>query len=195
MMNWVWGGMMVLSVVAGLVNGRMKQVSDAVLNGGTKAIELCFAMAGMMMFWSGLSAIMQFSGLSERLGRLTSPVIRFIFPDLKEHPKARNAIALNMAANLLGLGNAATPLGLKAMKELNEINRNSHRASNSMITFVVLNSVSIQLIPTSLSVLRTQYGSENPMDILIPVWFVSVLGTIFAVGFVLLLNRRRSCYG
>ncbi len=195
MINWIWGVMMTVSVICGIINGRIKEVCDAVLSGGTQAIDLCLTMLSMMVLWSGLTAIMQCSGLSDWFGKLLSPLIRLMFPELRNQPRARNAIAMNMAANVLGLGNAATPLGLKAMAELKRIHGTSTKASDSMVTFVVLNSVSIQLIPTGLAILRTRYHSQNPMEILGPIWFVSILSTVLAVVVTVMLNRRRTRYG
>ncbi|MBR3844659.1 MAG: spore maturation protein A [Clostridia bacterium] len=191
MMNYVWGLLMVVSVICGTVTGRMGQVSDAVLTGGTQGVELCITLLSMMILWGGLTAIMQQSGLSALLGKGLSPIMKRLFPDLKNQPEARNAIAMNVAANMLGLGNAATPLGLKAMKELSRVNNHSSVASNSMVTFVVLNSVSVQLIPTGLFILRKQFGAANPTDVLPAVWFASITSAAIGVCLALILNRKR----
>ncbi len=195
MMNYVWGGMMVVSVICGLVTGRMSGVCDAIFTGSSQAVELCLTLLSMLVLWGGLVGVMERSGLSEAFGRCLSPVIRWLYPELKGQQKAMSAIAMNMAANILGLGNSATPLGLKAMEELNRINGGGSRASNSMVTFVVVNSVSLQLIPTSLAVLRSRFGAEKPMDILLPVWFASGLAAILAIVLVRLLNRRDRVIG
>ncbi len=191
MMNYVWGFLMVVAVVCGMVTGRTAGVSEAVLSGGTKGVELCITLLSMMVLWGGLTAIMQQSGLSTLLGNLLSPIMKWLFPDLKNQPKARNAIAMNVAANMLGLGNAATPLGIKAMKELSRVNGGSKVASNSMVTFVVLNSVSVQLIPTGLMILRKQFGAVNPGDVLTAVWFASVGSAFVGVFLAIMLNGKR----
>ncbi len=191
MMNYVWGLLMVISVICGIVTGRVSQVSDAVLTGGTQGVELCITLLSMMVLWGGLTAIMQQSGLSSLLGKLLSPVMKWLFPELKQEPRARDAIAMNVAANMLGLGNAATPLGLKAMKELSRVNNCSKVASNSMVTFVVLNSVSVQLIPTGLFILRKQFDAANPTDVLSAVWFASVTSAAIGVFLALLLNGKK----
>ncbi len=196
MMNYVWGLLMVVSVICGMVTGRTSQVSEAVLNGGTKGVELCITLLSMMILWGGLTAIMQQSGLSSLLGKLLSPIIKRLFPDLKNEPKARNAIAMNVAANMLGLGNAATPLGMKAMKELSRVNQGSKVASNSMVTFVVLNSVSVQLIPTGLMILRKQFGAANPADVISAVWFASIGSAVVGIMLAFLFNGKRGeCCG
>ena len=191
MMNYVWGLLMIISVICGTVTGRMEQVSDAVLTGGTQGVELCITLLSMMILWGGLTAIMQQSGLSALLGKGLAPIMKWLFPDLKNYPQARDAIAMNVAANMLGLGNAATPLGLKAMKELSRVNNGSSVASNSMVTFVVLNSVSVQLIPTGLFILRKQFGAADPTDILSAVWFASITSAAIGVSLALIFNRKR----
>ena len=189
MMNVVWTVMMVGSVICSLITGNSKALSDAVLSGGSQAVELCLSLLGMMVLWSGLSAIMEESGLAMLLGRWLSPLMAFLFPELKLYPEARNAIALNVAANMMGLGNAATPLGLKAMACLQRINPNPKVATNSMVTFVVLNSVSVQLVPTSIAVLRAQFGARNPMDIMIVIWLTSIIGVVVGLCVANLLNH------
>ncbi len=191
MINYVWAAFMMVSVVFGGINGTMGQVSNAVLDGGKQAVNLCLSLMGMMVLWSGLSAVMQQSGLSSKVAGCLSPLISLLFPELKEHTKAREAISLNVAANLLGMGNAATPLGLKAMARLQELNPHPKRATNSMITFVVLNSVSVQILPTSVAALRASYGATQPMDIVTAVWFTSVLGAATGMVLVAVLNQRR----
>lgn len=195
MMNYIWAGLMVASVLCGIATGRIDDVSDAIFSGGTEGVDLCLTLLSMMLLWGGLTAIMQQSGLSDRLGKLLSPVVGLLFPELKRETKARNAIAMNMAANVLGLGNAATPLGLAAMEELQRINGHSPVASNSMVTLVVLNSVSVQLIPTGLAALRTKFGADNPMDIIGPVWFASALAAAIGVGLALLLGKEKNSHG
>ncbi len=195
-MNYVWGFLMVVAIVCGMITGRTAGVSEAVLSGGSKGVELCITLLSMMVLWGGLTAIMQQSGLSSLLGKLLSPVMKRLFPELKNEPKARNAIAMNVAANMLGLGNAATPLGIKAMKELSRVNNGSKAASNSMVTFVVLNSVSVQLIPTGLMILRKQFGAVNPGDVLTAVWFASIGSAFVGIVLALLFNRKQGgCYG
>jgi spore maturation protein A len=194
MMNYIWAGMIILSVVCGIATGRIADVSNSIFTGGTQAIDLSLTLLGMLALWGGLTAVMQESGLSAVFGKIMKPFVHLLFPELKHQPKATNAIAMNMAANFLGLGNAATPLGLKAMEELSRINGGKTVASNSMITFVVLNSVSIQLIPTTLGMLRSQFGSQKPMEILPAVWFVSLIAAVVGVGLALLFNKRRNDY-
>lgn len=191
MMNYVWAALMIVSILCGIATGRIGDVSEAIFSGGAEAVELCLTILSMMILWGGLVSIMQASGLADWFGKALSPIIRLLFPELKHEPKARNAIAMNVAANVLGLGNAATPLGLKAMAELQKINGCSSVASNSMVTFVVLNSVSVQLIPTGLAALRTKFGSQNPMEIITAVWFASALAAMIGVGLAILLSKRK----
>ena len=194
MMNVIWTLMMVGAVICGLITGNSKALSDALLSGGGQAVELCLSLLGMMVLWSGLSAVMEQSGLASRLGGWLSPLISFLFPELKLYPQVKNAIALNVAANMLGLGNAATPLGLKAMAQLQQINPNPTVATNSMITVVVLNSVSVQLFPTNVVVLRSQVGAQNPMDVTGVIWITSLLGATVGLVTTNILNQRRRAY-
>ena len=191
MMNVVWTLIILGSVFCGLITGNGKALSDAVLSGGGQAVELCLSLLGMMVLWSGLSAVMEESGLACLFGRWLSPVVSFLFPELKLYPEAKNAIALNVAANMMGLGNAATPLGLKAMAHLQRINPNPKVATNSMVTFVVLNSVSVQLIPTGVAVLRAKFGAQNPMDVTGIIWITSLLGAVVGLLAANVLNQRR----
>lgn len=191
MMNYVWGSMVVIAVVCGVATGNLSALSDSIFTGAAQGVELWVTLLSMMILWSGLTAIMQQSGLSVKVAMALTPIMKWLFPELKNHPKAREAIAMNVAANLLGLGNAATPLGLKAMKELNIINGHGKIASNSMVMFVVLNSVSVQLIPTGLLVIRKQFGAGSPGDILPAIWLASITAAAFGAVLVALGNRRK----
>ncbi len=191
MINYLWAGLMLIAVFFGLVTNRMDALSSAVLSGGKQAVELFLSLLSVMMFWGGLTEIMNRSGLADSFGKFLAPIIHWLFPGLRLQPMARNAVAMNITANMLGLGNAATPLGLKAMKYLQQNNSSTTIASNDMVTFVVLNSVSVQLIPTTLAMLRAQYNSAQPMSVLLPVWMVSFTAAAFGLALTIALNQRR----
>ena len=180
MLNKVWAAMIAVSVFCALATGRMQQLSEAVLAGAGNAVQLIFGMMGMMCAWTGLMKIADAGGLTAILSRLLAPVLRRLFPAYPPESPAAKAICMNITANLLGLGNAATPMGLAAMKEMAAQNRGSHVADNSMVMFVVLNTASLQLIPTFMGTLRSQYGSVPPFDILPAVWVTSAVS--LAVG-------------
>ena len=183
MLNKVWAAMIAVSVFCALATGRMQQLSEAVLALSCyavmrNAVQLIFGMMGMMCAWTGLMKIADAGGLTAILSRLLAPVLRRLFPAYPPESPAAKAICMNITANLLGLGNAATPMGLAAMKEMSKLNPDPKTADNSMVMFVVLNTASLQLIPTFMGTLRAQYGSAAPFDILPAVWMVSAIALV-----------------
>ena len=172
-MAWIWTGMAVVSVVCGAVYGRMEAVSAAALEGAGQAVRLCLSMAGMLCLWTGLMEVMDRCGLSRRLGRLFRPVLRRLLPQASRDPETLAAVTANVSANLLGLGNAATPLGLEAARRMARKSRGT--ASDSLCMLVVCNTASLQLIPTTVASVRAAAGSAAPFDILPAVWLASSL--------------------
>lgn len=176
MMKWVMTAMIALSVVFGIVSGKMNEVSEAFLSECGGAVELALSLVGIICLWSGLMRVAQAAGVTELLAQLFSPVLGKLFKGLKKGGKALQLITLNLTANLLGLGNASTPFGIAAMREIEaEENLNSDQANHNMIVFTVMNTASLQLIPTTVAALRLKNGSSDPMLILPCVWIVSVL--------------------
>ena len=192
MLNKIWAGMILISFFCAAVTGRMEALSQAVLEGSGKAVELTLSMAGMMCAWTGLLQIAEAGGITALLARVMSPVIGKLFPGCRREGEAMQAISLNITANLLGLGNAATPLGIAAMKALSRECSQEQQPSRAMIRFVVLNTASIQLIPTYIATLRAQYGSASPFDITPAVWVTSLLALMAALFMSWLLERGKS---
>ncbi|NLC78927.1 MAG: spore maturation protein A [Ruminococcaceae bacterium] len=191
MMGYVLGALVVLAVVFSLFLGRGAGLTDAVLSSGLSATELCLELCGTLALWSGVMKIAERSGLCEVISTVLSPVTNFLFKGLREKsPKAINSITLNMTANLLGLGSAATPAALDAMNELNRLNGSSVFASNYMVIFVALNTASFQILPTTVATLRKLSGSAEPMGIIVPVWVSSAVSVIAAVGLAMLLAGK-----
>ena len=192
-MNYIWAGIMLVSVISGICTGRIQQVSDAAFDGAGQAIDLCITLVGVMMLWCGLMRIAERAGVTTALCRVLAPVLRVLFPGLDPRSEAASAISMNMVANLLGLGNAATPLGLKAMKCLAAENPRHPAASRHMITFVILNTSSIQIVPTTIAAMRSKYGAASPMDIMPAIWISSVLSLAvgLAVNFFCSLKEAR----
>ena len=188
MMNAVLVGMLIFSVVSAAFGGNMEALSAAALSGCGEAVTLVISLTGMLCLWCGLMKIAQQCRLTEAVARLFRPLTRLLFPELPAGSPALQAICMNLSANLLGLGNAATPLGLAAMQELQKLNRRKDTASNAMVTFVVLNTASLQLIPTTCAVLRQQAGSAAPMEILPAVWLSSVASAAAALTLARLLR-------
>ncbi|MCI8623614.1 MAG: spore maturation protein A [Provencibacterium sp.] len=188
MMNYLFVGMIGLSLVFGLLNGRVSQISTAALDGGLSAVKLVISLCGSLCLWSGVMRVAQKSGLTESLGRLMAPVIRPLFRPVTPYSEAGKWICMNMAANLIGLGNAVTPLGIAAMRELEKYNGNRRRATNSMVMFVVLNTASLQIIPTTTAMLRLAAGSSSPMEIVPAVWIASLCSVLSGIMMVWILN-------
>lgn len=180
-MNYIWCGIILASVIFSIINGTSQEVSNAVLSSASEAIELIIGMSGAVCLWSGMMAIADKSGASSAVSKLLSPMLSKLFPELDNKGKAFNAICANVTANLLGLGNAATPLGIKAMKELSLLDeKQSKTATRSMIMFVILNTSSIQLMPTMIISILNSCGSTDPTAIIPCVWISSIFGVIIA---------------
>lgn len=172
-MTVVWTGMVAVSVLCGLATGRGAEVAAAAIEGAGAAVELCLSIAGMMCLWSGVMEVMRRSGLAEGLTRLLRPVLRRLFPGCAGDRETMDSVAANVSANLLGLGNAATPLGLQAARRMG---RNcGGRASDELCMLVVCNTASIQLIPTTVAAVRAGAGCAAPFDILPAVWLASAI--------------------
>lgn len=166
-MNYIWPLMIAFSFFCAIATGNINNLSSAVISSGTDAVSLAIKLLGIICLWNGLIQIADKSGLTKSLSKLLSPVLKLLFPTLKDE-KAKQAIAMNMTANILGLDNAATPLGLKAMKRLQELNDDPHTANNNMVRFVVINTASLHLISTTIALLRQEYESKAPTEILLP---------------------------
>lgn len=172
-MAWIWTGMAVLSILCGLATGRGDLVAAAAVEGAQAAVELCVSIAGMLCLWTGVMEIMRRSGLAEGLSRLLRPVLSALFPQVSGDRGVMDSISANVSANLLGLGNAATPLGIEAVRRMER--KSPGTASDAMCMLVVCNTASIQLIPTTVASVRAAAGSSAPFDILPAVWLASAL--------------------
>lgn len=190
-MNYVWGFIIIVSCVIAFLCGRTNELANGIFSSGKTTVNLFLTLLGMMMLWSGLMRIAEKSGITSALSKLLSPLLKLLFPDLKKDSPAAKAISLNMVANLLGLGNAATPLGLIAMKELLKLSPKKDAASDNMITFVVMNTASIQLIPTTVGILRASFGAANPLDIMPAVWLSSIIALVSGITTAKILSKRR----
>ena len=192
-MDCLWAGMLICGMIYAAFSGNLEVVTETILSSAKEAVQLGIGMAGVLAFWTGLMEIAQDCGLVDRLTRSIRPVIRFLFPDIPDGHRAQEYISLNMIANMLGLGGAATPAGLEAMKALEQIEeerRNGRRAgrkrprgtaSNEMCTFLILNISSLQLIPVNMIAWRSQYGSSNPETIVGPALLATACSTLTAV--------------
>ena len=186
-MAWVWTGMVVLSLLFGLFTGRLDAVANAALEGANAAIELSLSMAGILCLWSGVMEIMNVCGLSSALARAFRPLLRRLLPQASRDEETLAAISANVSANLLGLGNAATPLGIRAAQRM--ARGCGGTASDELCLLVVLNTASIQLIPATIASVRAAAGCRTPFDILPAVWLASVLSVAAGLTAARLLSR------
>ena len=201
MLNYLWAGMILIGVIYAAFTGNMSAVTNAALDSAGEAISLCITMAGVMALWMGLMEIGQQSGLVERLTKGIGPFLNFMFPRIPKGHPARGYIATNIIANVLGLGWACTPAGLKAMEALAELEKERgnpqyldtdkvRSASSEMCTFLILNISSLQLIPVNMIAYRSQYGSVNPAIIVGPAIVATAVSTVAAVAFCKMKDRK-----
>lgn len=183
MLNYLWGFMIIIGIMVGVLNGRIDEVNAASINSAKEAITLSIAMLGVMSLWTGIMQVAKASGIIDALTKGLYPIIRLLFPGIPRGHVAGEYIASNMIANILGLGWAATPMGLKAMKELKELNKDSEYASTDMCTFLIINISSLQLIPVNVIAYRSQYGSISPTEILGAALIATTISTFAGVLF------------
>lgn len=183
MLNYLWGFMIIIGIVVGIFTGKINEVSTASIASAKEAVTLCIAMLGIMSLWTGIMQIAKASGIIDALTKALHPIIRLLFPDIPKGHVANEYIASNMIANILGLGWAATPMGLKAIKELKILNKDSEYASCDMCTFLIINISSLQLIPVNIIAYRSQYGSISPTEILGAALVATIISTIAGVIF------------
>lgn len=200
MLNYLWAFMMLIGILWGALHGNLNAVTEGALNSSKEAVTLCITMLGVMSLWTGVLEVGQGSGLIEVMAKKMSPVLQFLFPRIpKDHP-SREYIATNMIANILGLGWAATPAGLQAMEQLEELEEERRdkgksnilqgTANNEMCTFLIINISSLQLIPINMIAYRGQYGSVNPTAIVGPALVATFLSTVVGVVFCKVMDRK-----
>lgn len=186
-MSVLWVGMILAAILCALATGRTEAVAAAAVTGAADAVELCISMAGILCLWMGIMEVMSRSGLSGKLARLLRPVLRRLFPAFARDEEVMAAVSANMSANLLGLGNAATPLGLEASRLM--ARHTPGVASDGLCMFVVCNTASIQLIPTTVASLRSAAGCPTPFDILPATWLASTLSVLAGVTAAKIMSR------
>ncbi len=199
MLNIIWGVMLVAGILYAAITGNMEAVGNGIMDSAKEGISLAFGMMGVMALWSGIMEIARESGLVAGATKLLRPAVRFLFPNIPEKDEAMEHITVNIISNIFGLGAAATPAGLKAMRALEKLEekrkRDVTRASNEMCTFLVLNISSLQLIPVNMIAFRSQYGSAAPMAVVGPAILATLASTLTAVIFCKLMSARGSKKG
>lgn len=201
MLNYLWAFMMLTGILWGAFHGTMGAVTEGALNSAKEAITLCITMLGVMSLWTGVLEVGERAGLIQQLSRKLKPVLTFLFPGIPENHPANEHIATNMIANVLGLGWAATPAGLRAMEELNRLEEDRRKqglsdlkpgtANHEMCGFLIINISSLQLIPINMIAYRSQYGSVNPTAIVGPALVATLISTVVGVVFVKVMNGKR----
>ena len=203
MLNYIWAFMILGGLSYGVACGQAKALSDSIIDSSGEAVSLAITMLGVMAMWCGIMEVARQSGLMDKMTKLLSPIVRFLFPEIDEKHVVNEYITANMVANILGLGWAATPMGLKAIKEMAKIERArlaeknvdiskvKLRASNEMCTFLVINISSLQLIPVNIIAYRSRYGSVNPVGIVVPGLIATGVSTLAAVIFCKIASRKK----
>ena len=181
MLNIVWPIFIIISFSFAIFSGNLENLNNSIFESTNDAIELSFNLLGSMCLWSGIMNVASSTSLVRNIAKSLNPVLNFLFPDLKNNKKIKKEISMNMVANILGLGNAATPLGLKAMKSMQEENDKKDTLSDSMMMFIVINTASIQLIPTTVIAIRSSLGSNNPTAIVFPTWVATIIAAIIGI--------------
>lgn len=189
-MGMVWAGMLLLSVLAAFFCGNLGALTPAALEGAQNAVTLCVSLAGALCLWSGVAKVMEQAGLMKKLGKLMTPIFRRLFPRTGRDEIAMGYLTANVSANLLGLGNAATPMGIETVKRMKTLS-GSETATDEMCLLIVMNTASIQLLPTTVASVRASLGACSPFDILPAVWLTSVCSVCAGILAAKLMGRKK----
>ena len=190
MLNILWPAFIILSYIYSIISGKNYEINNGLFESLSDTVELTLTFLGTICLWNGIMQIAKNTSLIEKMSKFLQPVINFLFPDLKKNKAAKNEISMNMIANILGLGNAATPLGIKAMQTMQKENTKKDTLSNSMMMFIVINTASIQLIPTNVIAIRTSLNSQNPTSIILPVWIATIVAAVVGIVLTKILIKR-----
>ena len=190
MLNLIWPIFIIASFSFAIFSGNLDKLNDSIFNSTKDAVSLSINLLGTMCLWNGIMKIANNTSVIKKINNFLKPIINYLFPDLKENEDIKKEISLNMVANILGLGNASTPLGLKAMQSMQKVNKDKEKLSNSMMIFIVLNTASIQIIPTTVIAIRNSLGSNNPTAIVFPVWIATIFAAVTGIIVTKILTRR-----
>ena len=181
MLNKLWPAFLIISIIFAILNGKIGELNSSIFESANSAVQLTITLFGTLCFWNGIMQIAIKSSLVDTICKILNPLIKILFPEIKKGGKTHKEISMNIIANMLGLGNAATPLGLKAMQSMQDENKNKDKLSNSMVMFIIINTASIQIIPTTVIAIRNSLNSAEPSKIILPVWLVTVCAAASAV--------------
>lgn len=188
-MNFIWFFIIFISIIVGAFTGKLNDVVNAILTGAQNSIQIVISIMGIMVFWLGIMKIAEKSGIVEFVSKLLKPIAKFLFPEIPDNNKAIGDIAMNFSANALGLANAATPIGIKAMEELQKLNKDKNSASDPMCTFLAMNTAGFQLIPATVIAILAANGAKNPTEIIAPTLIVTSIAFISAIIMAKVLKR------
>ena len=174
MLNKIWPFFIIISFIYAIYSGNFSNINNAIFESADQTVELCLTMFGTLCLWNGIMKIAIKTSMIEKLTKFLKPVISFIFPEIKNDKKISKEISMNMVANILGLGNASTPLGLKAMESMQKINTDKSKLSNPMAMFILINTASLQIVPTTVISIRSSLGSQEPTKIIFAVWIATI---------------------
>lgn len=191
MINGIWLGFIVIGVIVSIFTGNVQAVTDAAISFADTAVEIAIGLIGIMTLWLGIMAIAEKAGLIRGLAKALSPIMKRLFPDVPEDHPAMGAMIMNIAANILGLGNAATPFGLKAMEELNTLNEHKGVATDAMAMFLAINTSSVTLLPATVIGLRAAAGSTNATEVIGPVILATTISTVSAIILAKLFSKMK----
>lgn len=189
MMNYMWIAIIFFSVITSVFNGTANELSNSIITSGNTAVDLCFSLLGTFCLWNGLMNVAEKSGLSQAFAKLTAPLLCKLFKGLNKTSDAILPISLNITSNLLGLSNAATPIGIEAMRKLAKENTGKSTPSNNMVLFVVMNSAALRLIPTTVASIRANHGSADPLEIIVPSIITSIIALSIGITMTKILER------
>jgi len=190
MLNIIWPLFIIISLIYAICFGKVDEVNLAIFDSVENAVQISIKLLGTICLWNGIIKIATNTILVEKLKRLLKPLLKFLFPDIKETEKAYGEISMNIVANIMGLGNAATPIGLNAMKSMQKNNKEKDKLSDSMAMFILINTASIQIIPTTVIAIRTSLGSNNPTGMILAVWIATLGAAISAIVMAKILMKR-----
>ena len=181
MLNIIWPIFIIISFSYAIFSGNINKLNESIFSSTSEAVNLCISLLGTICLWNGIMQIANKTTIIDKLTNMLKPLINFLFPEIDKNSSVKKEISMNMIANILGLGNAATPLGLKAMRTMQKENKNKDTLTNSMITFIVINTASLQIIPTTVIAIRSSMGSKNPTSIVFPVWIATICAAIAGI--------------
>lgn len=190
MLNKIWPIFIIVSIIYAFFSGNISKVNEGIFEYVKSAVELCITFLGTMCLWNGIMNIAYKSNIINKIIKILNPIIKKLFPEIKNNEKIKKEISMNIIANIFGLGNAATPLGIKAMTSMQKENKRKDVLSNSMMMFIVINTASLQIIPTTVIAIRNSLNSNNPTSIVLPVWIVSLFSVFAGIIFTNILIKK-----